>query len=102
MLGKTGVGQMMLSLLEIGELIAAKRREMKMSQSVLGKQARISRATIVALEGGTLPELGFGKVSRLLAVVGLELRAGIYNMGRPTLEDLVRDDEALRHRPHND
>jgi len=82
----------MLSLLDVGGLIATRRRELKMSQTELGKQARVSRATIVALEGGTLPELGYGKVCRLLAVVGLDLKAGTANLGRPTLDDLIQQD----------
>lgn len=82
----------MLSLIDIGELVATRRREMRMSQTELGKQARISRATIVALEGGALPELGYGKVCRLLAVLGMELKAGTANMGRPTLDDLTEGD----------
>jgi len=55
-----------------------------------------------ALENGRSGELGFAKVVRILAVVGLELRLGEAVRRRPTLEELMDEaahDEGLGRRP---
>ena len=57
--------------------------------------ARVSLSTLKAMEQGRMPELGFSKVVRILAALGLELRLHAANQGRPTLDDLeseARDD----------
>jgi transcriptional regulator with XRE-family HTH domain len=83
----------MLDLQAIGEEVATRRKDTKLTQMQLAERAGVSRATITLLETGTTRELGFNKVMRILAVLGLDLRVTAANLGRPTLEDLRREDE---------
>ena len=82
----------MLDLLTLGEEIAARRKALRLTQSALGQRARVSRATIDALENGRTGELGFSKVSRLLYALGLELTLGPASSRRPTYEELLEED----------
>jgi transcriptional regulator with XRE-family HTH domain len=91
----------MLLLSEIGKQIASKRKALGLSQAALAKRARLSRATIDALENGRLGELGYNKVSNVLAVLGLELKLQETSAPRPTLEELMNegnDDQGLDRR----
>jgi transcriptional regulator with XRE-family HTH domain len=84
----------MLDLAALGKLIAQHRGVLRLTQAELARRARIGRSTLDALENGRTAELGFGKVTRILAALGLTLRIGEANRGRPTLEDLIaRADE---------
>ena len=65
---------------------------MGMSQTALARKARISRATLDALENGRLGELGYTKVMNVLTALGLELRLHEANARRPTLEELISED----------
>lgn len=88
----------MLTLSSIGEQIAARRKILRLSQAALAKQARVGHSTLDALENGRLGELGFAKVVRLLAALGLELKLQESAARRPTLEELLeedRDDQGL-------
>ncbi len=90
-----------VDLIFIGEQIAERRRALRLSQSELAGRARLSRATLEALENGRSGEVGFAKVSRLLAAVGLELTLGNARFQRPTLDELMqedRDDQGLDRR----
>ena len=82
----------MLDLLSIGSQVAERRKTLKLSQAVLSRMAGISRATLDALENGRVGELGFSKVTRLLAAVGLELTLQTATSQRPTLDELMRED----------
>jgi len=92
----------MLDLISIGGQIAAGRKRLKLSQTELSRKAGLSRATIDALENGRAGELGFSKVTKLLAALGLELTLQTASSQRPTLDELMqeaRDDKSLdRHR----
>jgi transcriptional regulator with XRE-family HTH domain len=81
----------MLDLLAIGAHIAAQRRSLGLTQAQLAARARVSRATITALETEAQRELGFNKVMAILTVLNLDLRLTAANDGRPTLEDLQRE-----------
>ncbi len=82
----------MLDMPTLGQTIATERRRLGLTQLELSRRAGVSRATISALEGTTAAELGFVKVTRILAVLGLALRVGTANAGRPTLEELQAED----------
>jgi transcriptional regulator with XRE-family HTH domain len=85
----------------IGLEIASKRKAFKMSQSALAQAAGVSRATIGALENGRSGELGFSKVAKILAALGLELKVQEAQPRRPTLDELLeedRDDKGLDRR----
>jgi transcriptional regulator with XRE-family HTH domain len=92
----------MLGLTSIGDQIAERRKNLKLSQAELSLKAGISRATLDALENGRAGEMGFSKVSRLLAALGLELKLGLAGRSqRPTLDELMqedRDDKSLGRR----
>jgi transcriptional regulator with XRE-family HTH domain len=91
----------MLELISIGARIAEQRKKLKLSQTVLAREAGISRATIDALENGRAGELGFTKLTKLLATVGLELNLQAASSHRPTLDELLeedRDDQSLDRR----
>jgi len=91
----------MLELISIGARIAEQRKRLKLSQTVLAHEAGISRATIDALENGRAGELGFTKLTKLLAAVGLELKLQAASSHRPTLDELLeenRDDQSLDRR----
>lgn len=91
----------MLDLISVGTQIAARRRNLNLSQSALARKAGISRATLDALENGRAGELGFSKLTRLLAALGLELRLQAATAQRPTLDELLeedRDDQGLDRR----
>ena len=83
-----------MGLKEIGEQIAAARKASELGQRELGEKAGVSRATIDALENGRAAEIGFTKLGRILAAVGLELTLGPVKRDRPTLDDLLREDSS--------
>ncbi len=90
-----------MDLTSIGDQIAERRKTLKLSQSALSRKAGVSRATLDALENGRASELGFSKVSKLLAALGLELKVQEAASQRPTLDDLMqedRDDQSLDRR----
>ena len=91
----------MLDLIAIGKRIAEWRKTLKLSQAALAKKAGVSRATLDALENGRAGELGFSKVAKLLAALGLELKLQPTSSDRPTLDELMqedRDDKSLDRR----
>ncbi len=88
----------MLDLASIGQQVAMQRKKLKLSQALLARKAAISRATLDALENGRTGELGFSRLTKLLAAVGLELKLQAATSRRPTLEELLqedRDDQSL-------
>ena len=91
----------MLTLAALGLEIAGRRKALRLSQIDLGRKAGVSRATLDALENGRAGELGFSKISKILAVLGLELRVRDAKPKRPTLDELLsedRDDQGLGRR----
>ena len=82
----------MLDLISLGNTIAERRKTLKLSQAELSRKAGLSRATLDALENGRTGELGFSKVTRLLAALGLELTLQTTSSQRPTLDELMRED----------
>ena len=91
----------MLDLISIGNQIAERRKTLKLSQAALSRKAGVSRATLDALENGRAGELGFSKVTKLLAALGLELTLQTASSQRPTLDELMqedRDDKSLDRR----
>src|SRR5258708_7175520 len=64
----------MLDILTIGSEVAARRQSLRLSQSEVANRAGISRATLDALENGRTGEHGYSKITRLLSVLGLELK----------------------------
>src|SRR6185295_15497660 len=91
----------MLDLISIGKEISERRKMLKLSQAELSREAGLSRATLDALENGRAGGLGFSKVTKLLAALGLELTLQTARSQRPTLDELMqedRDDKSLDRR----
>ena len=91
----------MLDLSDVGRQIVSKRKSLRLSQAELAGRARISRATVAALENGRCAELGFTKITKLLATLGLELKVQEASGHRPTLDELLeenRNDQGLDRR----
>lgn len=91
----------MLDLVSLGGEIARRRRSLKLRQIDLARKSGISRATLEALENGRTGELGFSKITRLLAALGWELKLQPAASHRPTLDELLeedRDDQGLDRR----
>jgi transcriptional regulator with XRE-family HTH domain len=84
----------MLDLSTIGDMIKHRRQAKRLTQGSLARQAGVGRATVETLENGRCGELGFVKLSRLLAALGLEFKIGTANLGRPTLDDLLAENQA--------
>ncbi len=85
----------------MGKQIAESRKKLKLTQSALSRKAGISRATLDALENGRTGELGFSKLTKLLAALGLELKLQAAGSNRPTLDELLHeehDDQGLDRR----
>lgn len=76
------------SLSTFAPTIAQRRKALGLSQAQLAQAAATSLRTINALENGRAHEIGFHKLTRILAALGLELRLQEANNQRPTLEDL--------------
>lgn len=89
----------MLDLVSLGRQIAARRKSLKLTQTALSRAAGISRATLDALENGRAGELGFSKLTRLLAALGLEFKLQTASSDRPTLDELLAEDRDDRKSP---
>jgi len=91
----------MLQLFSIGEAITRRRKALGWSQTVLAKKARVARSTLEALENARLGELGYSKITNILTALGLELKLQEAGARRPTLDDLMNeenDDQGLDRR----
>jgi transcriptional regulator with XRE-family HTH domain len=91
----------LLDLLSVGGRIAEQRKRLKLSQTELSRKADVSRATLDALENGRAGEVGFSKVTKLLAALGVELTLQTARSQRPTFDELMqedRDDKSLDRR----
>ncbi len=82
----------MISLAELGQNIARARKTEGMTQDQLAKRAGVSRPTIALLENGRATEIGYSKLARIFAVLGLELRLQPKATQRPTLDDLLKEE----------
>jgi transcriptional regulator with XRE-family HTH domain len=83
----------MPDLIDLGELVKKTRRAQKLSQGDLVLRSNVSRARLEALENGRISDIGFKNLMRILNSLGLDLRVTQLNDSRPTLEDLVEEDE---------
>lgn len=91
----------MLDISSIGSQVASKRKSIRMTQSELAQAAGVSRATLDALENGRIGEVGYSKIAKLLAVLGMELKIQETRSRRPTLDELrseESDDQGLDRR----
>jgi transcriptional regulator with XRE-family HTH domain len=83
----------MLSIFSLGEQIATRRKAMGLSQLALAEKARVGLSTLEALENARLGELGFTRITNILSALGLELKLEQAGTRRPTLEELMEEEE---------
>ncbi len=76
-----------MNISEIGIHIRTARTRAALSQAELGRRLGMSRATISAIENGTIGEIGIRKVMALCTVLGLDLEV-VARRSRPTLSEL--------------
>jgi transcriptional regulator with XRE-family HTH domain len=60
-----------MELSDVGARVAMERRARKLTLAQLAAQASVGRSTLAAFEAGKLPELGFARVARICAAIGL-------------------------------
>jgi transcriptional regulator with XRE-family HTH domain len=83
---------LVIDLEQISEQIVAARKARKLAQLQVAQLAGVSLRTINLLENGRATDLGYSKLARILAAVGLELRLEPIEWRRPTLDELLRED----------
>ena len=86
----------MADLTDLARTVRESRKQQRLTQIQLAQDARVSRALVAQLESGRLPEIGIGKLTRILHVLGLDLRVTTLNLKRPTFEDLLHEGEDER------
>ncbi len=86
-----------MDLAEIGSVIRAARKNAGRSQEQVARPLGMSRATVSAIENGTVNEIGVRKLMALCAALGLELSVAAAH-GRPTLQDLRQEHHATGRR----
>jgi HTH-type transcriptional regulator/antitoxin HipB len=84
-----------MPLQDIGLALRTARKRQKRSQGDLAAALGMSRATISALENGTVGEIGIRKVIALCEALGLELGVTTHS-ARPTLQQLREERRARR------
>ena len=80
----------MQSLTELGEVVAARRKALKLSQSNVASRSGLARENLVRFERGQLTEFGSRKLLAVLAVLGLEMSFIEVGMSG-TLDELRRE-----------
>jgi transcriptional regulator with XRE-family HTH domain len=83
----------MLLLAALGEQIAVRRKAMGLTQRALAQKARVGLSTLDALENARLGELGFTRITNILSALGLELKMQEANARRPTLDELLEEEQ---------
>lgn len=61
-----------MNLSDIGRAVRIRRAELGLSQARLSRLSGLSRQTLVGLERGTLHDLGFNRVGRVMTVLALD------------------------------
>lgn len=83
----------MQTLSELGDSIAARRRQLGLKQSDVASQAGITAESLSRLERGRVAEFGTRKLLAVLAVLGAEL--DIQAQGQAGNLDALRRERAL-------
>ena len=85
-----------MNLHGVGVLVAQRRRAQGVTLHALATEAHVGRSTLAAFEAGKLRELGYGKVDRVCAAVGLVLEARPLALERPLLRHRHLTEPAAR------
>lgn len=78
---------------DISKAVVKQRKLLGLSQQQLADKAGVSRQLIAKFETGRQPELGTMRLLRILHAVQLDLRISSLNKNRPTLDDLLAEEE---------
>jgi HTH-type transcriptional regulator/antitoxin HipB len=84
-----------MDMREIGGLLRSARKASGRSQEELAKPLGMSRATVSAIENGTVGEIGVRKLMALCAALGLSVQVSPAET-RPTLFELREETRALK------
>lgn len=76
-----------MTLPEVGSILRTARKNRRLTQGQLAGSLGMSRATLSAIENGTVGEIGVRKLMALSTALGLELSIGP-RRSRPTLDEL--------------
>jgi HTH-type transcriptional regulator / antitoxin HipB len=76
-----------MTLSQLGQSLRTARKSRRLSQAEFAQSLGMSRATISAIENGTVGEIGIRKVIAMSAFLGLELSLTT-RRERPTLQEL--------------
>jgi transcriptional regulator with XRE-family HTH domain len=82
-----------MTLSELGQRLRTERKSRRLSQAELAQSLGMSRATISAIENGTVAEIGVRKLMALATALGLELSVAARGE-RPTLQELREERRA--------
>jgi transcriptional regulator with XRE-family HTH domain len=83
----------MTDLSELGEKVKQARKALRLTRNQVAIKAGVIRARIEALENLRAVDIGFKNLLRIMNTVGLDFRVTTLNQRRPTLEDLIEDEE---------
>jgi transcriptional regulator with XRE-family HTH domain len=84
-----------MTLDEIGSRLREARKARRLSQGELAQSLGMSRATVSAIENGTVGEIGVRKLIALATALGLELTIEA-RPTRPTLQQLREERRAAK------
>ena len=85
-----------MNLQGVGRLVAERRRALGHTLHALAAEAQVGRSTLAALEAGKLRELGYAKVARICAAVGLVLEARPLALEKPLVNHRHLTEPAAR------
>lgn len=77
-----------MHLYEVGKAVRVRRLALGLTQLRLARLAGLSRQTVQQLEAGTITDLSFGRVVKLLGVLGLSFAPPTSYKGELTSEQL--------------
>ena len=83
---------------QIGAVLRQARKATGQTQQELAKPLGMSRATISAIENGTVSEIGVRKLMALCAALGLSISVSGLEK-RPTLFELREENRGFKNRP---
>ena len=85
-----------MELLDVGAQAKAARKARALTQREVAAISGVSRARLDALENGRPSDIGFRNVVRILNALGLDLQIVPGKARRPTLDDLMREEQEVR------
>src|SRR5258708_40257368 len=86
-----------MNLQQIGIILREDRKASRQSQQEVAKPLGMSRATISAIENGTVSEIGVRRLMALYAALGLSIHVSVGEK-RPTLFELREENRGFKIR----